>query len=179
MAYIEINNFNDIEINSNSLIICDIDETVLTYRKNLRYFIELNKQISPNPSIYYFKALEDYEFYKINEYYDDIIHTDLEGFYNMIDKINQLNGNIIFLTARHHSSNDYTRKQLSSINIHHHNYSIYYTGNTITKGDYIKLYLDIDGYDEIIFIDDLDFNLNSVYETNPKIKCYKFVKKMI
>lgn len=174
MEFKIINNFNDIEIELKTLIICDIDDTILKYNKDLNYFINLNNQTIDNIELSKLKAQDDYEFYQIDKYYDDISHTDLEGFYNMIEKINKVNGNIVFLTARHKTSDIFTRKQLDIININYNEFEIHYTGNLIPKGEYINKYINLRYYDKIIFIDDQNYNLYSVNEINPDIKCYKF-----
>lgn len=174
MEFETINNFNDIEINLKTLIICDIDDTILKYNKDLKYFIDLNNQLIDDINLSILKAETDYEIYKIDKYYEEITHTDLKGFYDLIGKINQVNGNIIFLTARHEAYDIFTRKQLDIININHYEFEIHYTGNLISKGEYIKKRINLQYYDEIIFIDDQNYNLYSVKEFNPNIKCYKF-----
>lgn len=170
MIYKTITTFNDVEIKLNTLIICDIDNTILKYKKDYNYFVELNNQHINNIYLSHVQAYTDYELYKANNCYKEIMHTDFDGFNNMINKNN---GNIIFLTARHRMHDQFTRDQLNIIKIN--DCQIYYTNDDISKGVYIKYNLDLKHYDEIIFIDDQDENLQSVNELNPNIICYKFI----
>jgi len=172
MEYTSINNFNDIEIIKNkTLIICDIDNTILYHDVKIEKFINILKDDN-------FGEKEIIELAnKMMNLYCRIFppsYTDVEGFKNLIDKTKKSNGKIIFLTARSEISKDFTKKQFQQIGLNYDDYDVHYTDNKIMKGDFIKSNIDTSLWDDIIFIDDHTFNLVSVSHKFPESKCYKF-----
>ena len=173
--YTKINSFREVEIsNKKTLIICDIDDTVLKYKKTFSDF---------NNNDYYFPgetdlqkklefALEFYQMYKIIMPID-IEHTDYDGYCEMLAKLTADSG-LIFLTARTSNGHDMTMKQLQQLNIHNPPRDIYYTDNKCSKGEYIMKNMDLSDWDEIIFIDDSERQILSVACAFPKIRCYLF-----
>ncbi len=171
-----IHSFDSIDItNKNTLVICDIDDTVIHFQKNAYYFYDKIKEIFTN----------DFNHKEIinitNVIYDKhkIInrpkHTDLIGFYKLKCKLEDLSSNFIFLTARNIRNDETTKQDLLSIYINPYEFPIHYTNNSISKGEYINKYIDLDGVSDIIFIDDLDENLISFNSFFPKSKYYKFI----
>jgi hypothetical protein len=172
MEHKSINNFNDIEITNNkTLIICDIDNTILYHDVKIEKFINILKddKFDENEIIELANEMMNLHFRIFPP-----THTDAEGFKNLIDKTNKLNGKIIFLTARSELSKDFTKKQFQQIGLNYYDYDVHYTDNKIMKGDYIKSNIDTSLWDDIIFIDDHTFNLVSVSYRFPESKCYKF-----
>jgi hypothetical protein len=172
MEHKSINNFNDIEITKNkTLIICDIDNTLLYHDVKIEKFINMFKgdNFDENEIIELANEMMNLHFRIFPP-----THTDAEGFKNLIDKTNKLNGKIIFLTARSELSKDFTKKQFQQIGLNYYDYDVHYTDNKIMKGDYIKSNIDTSLWDDIIFIDDHTFNLVSVSYRFPESKCYKF-----
>lgn len=171
-----ISSFNQVELTTNKklLVLCDIDGTVLHFPDCDRFCNELIKDFCPNgpnePT--YNEELANLKsmYYRIRE----PSHTDYEGFVSMIKKINETEGKIMFLTARHLDSDSWTKKQLKQIGINPEDFKIHYTGSKITKGEYIKEHINLDGWENIIFIDDYDSYIKSVTDLHPQIKCYKF-----
>lgn len=171
-----IHSFQDVVITKEKpFIICDIDDTVLAYNYNYEYFYNQAKIISPEASLQeiYQHAEDDYYLHRI---INKPFHTDYEGFMRMSQKVKELNGEIIFVTARHTCSIENTIKHFNEIKLDYHSYQVHYTSYPITsKGEYIQKYIDMRGKGEVIFIDDQDFNLISVKKKNPHITCYKFI----
>lgn len=173
MRYKSINTFNDIEItNDIPLVICDIDKTILYHDVKVEKFVDILKKDGFH---------ENKELMSLSIEMMDLhcrifppSHTDSEGFKNLIDKVNKLNGKIIFLTARCKFSEDFTKKQFGQIGLKYDDYDVYYTDNKIHKGDFIKSNIDTSLWKDIIFIDDYDYNLDSVKNKFPDSKCYKF-----
>ena len=172
----EINNFSDINLsNKKTLIICDIDNTLLYYEKNIDFF-------------YYFlknhmgKLNDEYLINEAKRLYNLYVNTnnakptDYHGFLNMISKYNV---SLVFLTSRHTNSIELTKKHFNQIGLNYDKFIIHYTNNettSINKGDYLlNGFIDMSNYEEIIFIDDNENCLESVQNLLPNIKCYKFV----
>ena len=101
-------------------------------------------------------------------------HTDYEGFVSMVKTINEMNGKLMFLTARQSSSDSWTKSQLKQIGVNPEDFEIHYSGLSMTKGEYIKRNIILDGAEYVIFIDDRDSFIKSVKDLHPQIKCYKF-----
>jgi len=172
MNYKTIKTFNDIEITNNkTLIICDIDNTILFHDIKLGNFINILKKDG-----FYGTELISFAHEMMNMHCRIFppSHTDSEGFKKLKDKIEKLNGKIIFLTARSKITENFTKKQFQQIGLKYEDYDIYYTDNKIQKGNFIKLNIDTTLWEDIIFIDDYTINLDSVKYIFPNSKCYKF-----
>ena len=170
-----IHSFEDVVITKEKpLIICDIDDTVLAYNYNYEYFYTQAKIISPeaSPQEILQYAEDDYYLHRMIE---KPFHTDYPGFFSMSKKVKDLQGEIIFVTARNNCSIDITRKHFKEIKLDYESYQVHYTSYPVTsKGEYIQKYIDMRGKGEVIFIDYQEFNLLSVKKKNPHITCYKF-----
>lgn len=178
---VDINTFNDIEITKDkSLVICDIDDTLLYY-PTLDYMplcIDMIKELYPyltENDAKYKKELEG--LINMYKYINSPKHTDFDGFMNMSEKIKNTNGELIFLTARNETSTKLTIKQFNDIGLNYDNYKVHYTNNKISKGEYIKNNIDITQYNDVIFIDDYYSYIESVINEFNFIKCYKFTVK--
>jgi hypothetical protein len=173
-----ITSFYQIDIiKQNSLIVCDIDETILKFdiitpnwwKNTFHYYYSL----SSNYDVADAETLACWtEYIKTN----NPIATDYNGLIYLFDKANILNSNIIFVTARLPTLIDTTNQHLKFININpdKYNFNIYHIGDK-PKGEFLKSYIKNNNYDNIVFIDDLDYNLQSVYENlGEKVCLYKF-----
>lgn len=102
------------------------------------------------------------------------ILTDGPGFVELIKRMNS-DSKIAFLTARTGGEfAKYTERDFQKLNIPYEPKSVFYTNNVISKGEYIKRYIKIDEFDQVIFIDDLEENHITVKKFCPRIECYKF-----
>lgn len=171
----QIHTFYSIDIPENSLILCDIDDTVLVFPKypesfykesyhyytSIGYTIEQAKHLIENDC-------NLYNFFKKR------IITDKDGFFSLLEKIKKTNSKLCFLTARYEHYHQLTIKELKNVDIDCTEIPIFYTNGTL-KGNYIKQKIDLSNYEHIIFIDDNDFHLENVNKEHPHIMCYKFI----
>jgi hypothetical protein len=154
------------------LVICDIDKTFLRPKFDYNFYYNLMKPKCPNPE-------------ELNYLVNNMLHsslniglvkqTDSEGFSLMLEKVKQLGGKLIFLTARSSLAhiktiNDFIKAGLQNPE----QFEIHYTSNVITKGDYIKNFGLLNGYDHHIFIDDYPHFLESALRIYPDMNCYLF-----
>jgi len=163
---------------SNQLIVvCDIDNTILytPIFKTYVYFYKLVKNMFPDrsPELIYEDASRLFYDNKKSTYEDKV--TDYLGFQRLLTRIRDVDGKIIYLTARNKNSENITKKQFEENGLIYDENNTFYTNNSIHKGDYLKKVLKIDINTPIIFIDDLDENLNNILEIYPNSKCYKFI----
>jgi len=174
MTFNTINTFNQIKVtNKKPLIICDIDNTLLHHGRKIEYFINIARaynKLASNEQI----IMQANDLMNIHCSISSAKHTDFEGFNTLLDKVKSLNGKLIFLTARDSVFEYHTIKHFVEIGLNYNDFEVHYTCNKISKGDYIKLNIDVTEWNEIIFIDDLDINLLTVSNKLPNVKCYKF-----
>lgn len=178
-----IHTFDSVDLTidtSNQLfVVCDIDNTILytPIFKTYAYFYKLVKSVFPNKSseLIYSDASKLFYENKKQIYQEKSIAIDFIGFQRLLNRIREANGKIIYLTARNSSSIDITKTQFQKIGLNYDEYNTYYTNNNIHKGEFLEEHLEIDTLIPIIFIDDLDENLNNVLYKYPNSKCYKFI----
>lgn len=176
----QINSFEQIFIDGKSkpLVICDIDETILTFDNGIEFCNNLVNELDID-----FNSVDKIkEFDHAFSMYKSIrnpIHTDSKGFDQMYKTVLEQNGKIIFLTARNEKSEKKTRKDLESVGLKYNCFEVHYTNNAVTKGDYIKQNISLDGFDQIIFIDDYLSYIDSVKLACPQIQCYLFKKLIV
>lgn len=173
----KINTFQSITFDEQKkpIVICDIDNTFICPKYNYKYYYDNIKNGHFNSD-----ELDDLikNMLSLSISTGLIKHTDYEGFSKMLQRIKQLGGKLIFLTARGHLTHENTMKQLQNVGLHNpENYEIHYTNNKITKGDYIKKYNLLDGYNHFSFIDDYEHCIDSVVKNFPNVNCYLFEYK--
>jgi hypothetical protein len=161
-----------------TLVICDIDDTILFYDKTINYFIEFVKKDFPNWADDSIKT-EAGCYYNTYRHIATPKHTDFDGFMSMIETIKSTNNNFLFLTARtnYEKNSNITKKHFNDIGLHYDDFTIHYTNNLMSKGRYIKTNIDISSYESVIFIDDYETYIKTVTEHFPHIICYQFVNK--
>lgn len=159
-----IDKFSDIQIKPNTLVLCDIDDTLLhhpainnTWVDIVQHFFFLRRQTvygEYNPV----KSIED-----ANKYCDELFesipmrHTDREGFFAMVGTATEF----AFVTARHESARSFTYDNLQSLGIDPGTYTTHFSGS-MPKGEYIRANFDLSKYDYVVFIDDQVRNLQNV-----------------
>lgn len=177
-----IKSFNEVKFDDNykPLVICDIDHTFIRgsyelddFRKSLNYYANL---FLPKTDTDSFDVDKEAINLMNNSYNMGFVkQTDSDGFNNMLQRIEQLGGKLIFLTARRIINHEKTVKDLKRVGLEHPElFDIHYTNNEMTKGEYLKKTNLTDGYDHISFIDDYTIFIASVHHYFPQINCYLF-----
>lgn len=167
-----IKNFSEIMSINNGLYVFDIDETFMVFRGITGAW--WNKEYKNLLSIYSPEKAEqemDKKFYKIIQK-EHPKPTDLKGFKDIEKKAKVLKNDIIFLTARTENYRDITLKQLEYV-YPGINYPVYFSSE---KGKKIKEILENSEkkYEQVVFVDDKDYNINDVLIDNPETLCYLF-----
>lgn len=176
-----INTFQDIKINPNfkTLVICDIDNTVIKSKINFNYFFNEAKLCFPD----YTHEMLIKEACDMQHVYNQIFgfeHTDLEGFNKLLEKINKSKSNsqLVFLTARKKKIENFTITNFKSVGLNYDNFVTYYTDNIKNKGQYILDHIDLIEFEYVIFIDDSLKQIKSVLDVFKNktnyLTCYKF-----
>lgn len=169
----KIHKFSEIEVRPNTLILCDIDDTILHHPAINHSWIAVIHR--------FFSAKCDYDdskaYSKTNRYlntvYEEIPmrHTDKEGFFEMVDKAAEF----AFVTARDESAKIFTYENLRCIGVDPDKYPVHFCGGS-NKGDHIQQNFDLSKYEHVIFIDDQSHNLENVFLLvfHPGLEVYKF-----
>ena len=171
----KIRSFREIPIEKKkTLIICDIDDTVLKLEYNYSHFLEIAcRDLSGcHIDIIRSNAMSKFLSYR---YRANSVATDLYGFRDMLRCLHtNFESDLVFLTARSEDSNELTRKELVNIGVPPC-YKIYYTGNNITKGEFIIENIPWLSFEKVIFIDDMHMNIVTVAVCCPSIESYQFI----
>lgn len=182
MEHTKITSFFEISLTQNCLLVIDIDETIIMYdgichkwwKNKMDYYLE--KQYSFDEADN--QCVKDWkEFIKDKH----PMYTDKEGFFDLIDRAKKLSVETFIVTARDIQLEKITHDHLQHLNIV--DIDVYFSSGG-NKAHVINNVINnvmlqqLENYDQIIFIDDHDFNLNDVKEHfGDKAMCYKFAHK--
>lgn len=174
--YKTISTFDEVNLVNNTLVLCDIDETLIRYKDINHNWWDERKKFWANQMINAKlididnKALSDWRFYiKFN----NPTHTDYDGFNRLSKLIKKLDSELVLVTARDLILEDHTKKSLINLDINYNN--LYFTSST-PKGEFINDTICLDGYNKVIFIDDNLHNIESVYSKfGNRIEYYRFI----
>lgn len=166
----KISDFNEIKINENysTLVLCDIDDTVIKYN-----CIDENWWNTQDATVEMkYKKLKEWESY-IKECDPEFTCNNFLKFYKNVK--NNDDSDIIFITARAKHMEYFTHKHLDLLDIPKNNLVYHLDHNP--KGHFIYKNINFSKYKEIIFIDNDIENINSVNDFfGEKIKYYLFEK---
>jgi len=170
LLYVSITGFSSVVLSENSLVLCDIDDTLLYIIEDYSKLPELYMRYG----VYERDAIDQAE----REFYKRCVFarpTDSVGFAEMLTRIEESNSVLMFLTARAPESREFTQKNLREVGIDPTKYAIHFTGSKMTKGGYINRNIDIAQYNTVIFIDDQIGNLESVRLFVPPTKLEQYL----
>lgn len=155
MNYLTIKSFNEVCLTNNNVILCDIDETILTNKMMLLKHKNGNK---PDVRLCIPK------------------YIDKDGFLNLLQRVQITKSKLYFITSRTEKSIEFTNRQFKLLNIDTKMYPILFCGET-KKSDMVKEFIKINEYESVIFIDDLKYHLYYMKkEFGDKVNCILFQK---
>lgn len=173
-----ISTFDKIIPHENSLILCDIDDTVLRYDLSFEHFFnKVKKQLEDENDFLDDNDTSVIAMEEFNNYRDKNIpfHTEKEAFERLEKRIDKTNSNLFFITSRGTKVKDKTITQLASIGIDVSKYPIYFTfDKKITKAEYIDKFIDWKSYSQVFFIDDISLITKQVKKKFPDFLCYVY-----
>jgi acid phosphatase class B len=173
----QIKTFADIAVSPKTLVVFDIDDTVIGYEEfSHTYFTD---------RLQYYKEKYDCSKMVLDFALDDWItkvksgtpfHMDKNGYTQLINTIRETDSHYMFMTARNPLFRDTTEDHLEKIGII--NRQVHYLAGA-NKGEFLKnIIKKYPQYDKLIFIDDMEKNLNDLHLAfGNKIDLYHFVKK--
>lgn len=154
----DISTFNDVVVEPDSYILCDIDDTVLDYGDPIAEYWKV-KPHDPMYNIWH-ELVCSIEPVLTDIYFERFVRTCI---HNKCE--------VYFITHRNTSFNDITNKHMNEKGLGH--IPIHFLNGT-SKGDYIRR--NFTGKNKI-FIDDSKHNVEDVLYKNSDCTCYLFKKK--
>ena len=172
----EIRSFSEIDITpQRTFILCDIDDTLLKWDRTLESCIVEAITLFPKESESFQRRFGNNLWLNYRETVPPI-WTDQNGFVNMLTKLSPCS-QLSFLTARAGGElAHWTQHDFEALGLTYDPAGVFYTGNRVTKGEYIKNHIPLEGFEKVIFIDDLQENIDSVSGAFPQIQCYLWKK---
>lgn len=110
----------------------------------------------------------------ISSFKDPAKHTDKDGLFNLLKKVEKHKTDLLFLTARHYDSDSYTKDDFKELGLPDNLIVVYCA--LLDKGYCLKKILDENpklNKTNIIFIDDMDHNLHAVKSLG-NANCFRF-----
>ncbi len=157
-----INSFSQIKINPKSLVVLDIDDTILNFpiikkgwwKNTFNKYYEIHRDYDKADEL----ALNEWENLIINEKANVL---DSDNFEKFIDEIKKNECELILLTARNDRLKESTKKHIEDCDLDIPSHKIYHDSNKGVKLFELvsNIYVNIM---EIIFVDDLESNLLDV-----------------
>lgn len=174
-----IYSFNDIPLEPRTLVLCDIDDTVLHFPERESFLKQMYDDLVPNFGEEAARK-EVHSMYALYAHVRAPSHTDPDGFARLEERLVNRDGMLAFLTARNERDDRWTRDHLAKIGINEKKYKVLYTNNEMSKGEFIKTRLLDHGinlglWTHVVFVDDREDYLVSVKRLFPYVKCYQFV----
>ena len=164
----KIKNYDEIDVPNNSLVILDLDETIIHFPYITGNWWENTKNAYKliNEKTADSRAYADW-LYIITTYSPNVL--DEYTFNNLLKRIKETNSSFIIVTARNIQLKEITQKHLKSCGI---NCDVYYS---LDKGIMINAIKKNYIYNHILFVDDNPKYIKQVEELNPEIHTY-FIK---
>lgn len=199
-----IRTFSEIKMKPNTIILCDIDDTLLHHPAfnhtwiNIIHSLFYEHHFSKNTQILGRTSCSTFDDSKENRSTSFLSRIDAikikaetdakqfcdEVLRNMPIRHTDRNGffdmvskstAFAFITARQLSSKDFTYANLRSIDVEPEQYKVHFSGHS-PKGEYIRSHFDLSKYEHVVFIDDQPHNLTNVYDviTHRGLELYQF-----
>jgi len=161
MNAIKTNSFRDICIPNNGLVVLDVDDTVIHFKEMGRSWwavreAELTALHGPVKG----RELVMNEWVRGAYIYSPVL-TDPEEFPLFLHRVFDAQAHIIFLTARSAELRDLTEFQLTRWGVTVESENIYFARD---KGVALKAIVQSQGFTDIVFVDDMEHNCESVYK---------------
>jgi hypothetical protein len=159
-----IQKFSEIDIQPNTLILCDIDDTLLHHpaiNNAWNLLIDTFFYIQHHAETGFYDKNESNK--KTDQFCNHIFntvpfqHTDRDWFFAMLEKAT----GFAFVTARYATAKEFTYGNLRGIDVDPEKYKVHFC-NGVAKGEYIIRNFDLAKYDHVVFIDDQIPNLQNV-----------------
>ena len=150
MAF-KLSSFRDVEIPHNSLVVLDIDDTVIKFEEMGRnWWAQKEAEVGRE---------ETMRIWVENAHVFNPVLTEPKMVPEFIDRVCEAGAHLIFLTARSAELKTLTEFHLRSCGINTDIQKIYYSQD---KGECLKSIVLTGGFKQVVFIDDMEHNIEAV-----------------
>lgn len=147
----KLNSFNHVIIPRNSLVVLDIDDTVIKFEEMGRsWWAEKESQVGHDETL---------RIWIENAHVFNPVLTEPDAFPSFLQRIFDANAYLVFLTARCATLKELTMTHLTKCGINVAAHNVYFSRN---KGECLKSIVQTGGFCQVIFIDDMEYNIESV-----------------
>lgn len=176
MNAIKTTSFRDICIPHNGLVVLDIDDTVMHFKEMGRSWwavreAEMAALHGPAKG----REIVMSEWVRGAHIYSPVL-TDPDEFPLFLQRVFEAHAHIIFLTARSAELRDLTEFHLAGCGVTVESTDVYFARN---KGVVLKAIVQSQGFTDVVFIDDMEHNCESVYKAIggvTDLRVYHFTK---
>lgn len=175
----QVATFAHVEVVPNTLVLLDIDETILFYdgidedwwSERIDYHATSSQCCNETAMLL---SIDDW-FRHISCHHPR--HTDRAGLDALLRSIEDTHSHLLFITARNPKYKPITIDHLRRLGLQRVEDRVHYLGGW-PKGDYIQTNIDTSSYARVVFIDDVSKNIASVADAltrDGKLRTYQFV----
>ncbi len=145
----EIKNYDEIMIKKNTLVMLDIDNTIIKFKTLYKNWWKDNEPNNPNLIDEWIRIVRE----------EEPLMLDFDKFMNLLIKIKETNSDVIYITARNESLDELTYRQLISCGVSLNREQIYFS---YPKGKKLLEICNDKKYNNYIFVDDHLDNIEDV-----------------
>ena len=171
--------FRDIYIPNNALVVLDVDDTVMLFKEMGRaWWAEREAELIALHGPKVGRELVMRQWVHGAHLYTPVL-TDPDEFPPFLDRLFAAGAHLIFLTARGADLRDLTEFQLTNCGIQVQSHNVYFSRE---KGDALRSIVLSQGFNTVIFIDDMEHNCESVYKSVADIadlRVYHFTRHAV
>jgi hypothetical protein len=168
MAFELLNSFREAAVPPNSLVVLDIDDTVMKFEHMGRsWWAKKEAEVGRE---------ETMRIWVENAYAQTPVLTEPEEFPAFLERIFAANARLVYLTARSPDLRELTIYQLTQCGVGVESHNVYFAKE---KGECLKAIVQRGGFKQVIFIDDMEHNVESVVKELSgicEIQAYHFHK---
>ena len=169
-----VHRFNEVVpfIKKNTLVVCDLDYTLVHYGKPFIEFLNEAKAKIQSSDLEDYEPTA-YELYRTHRSRCKPIPTDPAGFIHLLMEVLTLGGKLIFVSCRSPEYEPFTRQEFKTLNLDYDFFEVHHIGSQC-KGTFSKRYLSKSKGSNIILIDDYKKNHRSFHALIPGSKTFLF-----
>ena len=148
---VKLDSFRDVTIPPNSLVVLDIDDTVIKFEEMGRqWWAKKEAEVGRD---------ETMRIWIENAHIQVPVLTEPHEFPSFLQRVFNANARLVFLTARSAELKDLTMIHLTKCGIEIDSQHVYFSRQ---KGECLKSIVQAGGFTQVTFIDDMEHNVESV-----------------
>lgn len=171
--------FREIQVPKDGLVVLDVDDTVMLFKEMGRaWWAEREAELIALHGPKVGRELVMRQWVHGAHLYTPVL-TDPDEFPHFLQRVFNAGAHLIFLTARSEDLRDLTESHLSSCGVKVESKNVFFARE---KGAALRSIVETQGFKNVVFIDDMEHNCESVYKEVREITelgVYHFVRHLI